>query len=168
MDATRSPATAITLPSDRELVITRTFDAPRRLVFEAITRPEHVRRWYGLRRLTLTVCEIDLRPGGAWRYVMRDLASGAEFGFSGVYREITPPERLVSTERFEALPDHDYVVTVTLDERDGQTTLRSHCVYQSAADRDGHFHSGMEAGVRETYDRLAELLAHLQTTEAVQ
>ena len=167
MDATRNPATAITLPSDRELVITRTFAAPRALVFEAITQPEHVRRWYGLRRLTLTVCEIDLRPGGAWRYVMRDPDSGAEFGFSGVYREITPPARVVTTECFELMPEHDYLVTVTLDEQDGQTTLRSHLLYKSVEDRDGHLHSGMEAGVRETDERLAELLADLQRLEAV-
>jgi uncharacterized protein YndB with AHSA1/START domain len=167
MDATSSPATTVTLPSDRELVITRTFEAPRRLVFEALTRPEHVRRWYGPRRLSLTVCEIDLRPGGAWRYVMRDPDSGAEFGFSGVYREVTPPERLVSTECYEAMPGHDYLVTVTLDEHDGKTTLRSHLLYQSVEDRDGHLQSGMEAGVRETYDRLAELLAELRTRGGV-
>jgi uncharacterized protein YndB with AHSA1/START domain len=148
-------------------VITRTFAAPRALVFEALTRPEHVRRWYGLRRLTLVVCEIDLRPGGAWRYVMSDPDSGAEFGFSGVYREITPPERVVSTECFELMPDHDYLVTVTLDEQEGLTTLRSHLLYKSVEDRDGHLHSGMEAGVRETDERLAELLAELQHLEPV-
>ncbi|HLH23947.1 MAG TPA: SRPBCC family protein [Chloroflexota bacterium] len=159
MDPTSSGTTTLTLPSDREILITRVFAAPRRLVFEALTRPEHVRRWYGPRRLTLTVCEIDLRPGGAWRYVLCDPESGQEFGFSGVYREIVPPERIVSTEGYEALPGHDYLVTVTLDEHDGQTTLRSHLLYQSREDRDGHLRAGMEPGMRESFARLAELLA---------
>ncbi len=168
MDPTPSAVTTVTLPSDRELVITRTFDAPRRLVFAALTQPEHVRRWYGPRRLALTVCEIDLRPGGAWRYVLRDPESGQEFAFSGVYREITPPERLVTTECYEAMPGHDYLVTVTLTEQDGRTTLRSHLLYQSREDRDGHLQSGMEDGMRETFDRLAERLAELRTREGVQ
>jgi uncharacterized protein YndB with AHSA1/START domain len=155
-----SPATTLTMPSDREIVITRAFDAPRRLVFEALTRPEHVKRWYGPRRLTLVLCEIDLRVGSRWRYVLRD-ADGSEYGFSGEYREIVPPERLVTTEGFEAMPGHEYVVTLTLDEQDGKTMLRSHLVYQNAADRDGHVQSGMEPGMRETFDRLAELLATL-------
>ncbi|HLZ25686.1 MAG TPA: SRPBCC family protein [Chloroflexota bacterium] len=152
--------TTVTLPSDRELVITRTFDAPRALVFEAMTRPEHVRHWYGPRRFTLVLCEIDLRVGGAWRYVLRD-PSGAEYGFSGVYREIVPPERLVSTEGFEGMPGHEYLATLTLDEHDGKTTLTNTLLYQSVEDRDGHLQSGMEPGMRETLDRLAELLATL-------
>src|SRR5450631_4875424 len=155
-----SPATTLTMPSDRELVITRTFDAPRRLVFEAMTTPEHVRRWYGPRRLTMTVCEIDLRVGGRWRYVVRD-PDGNEFGFSGVYREIVPPERLVTTEGFEGMPGHDYIATLTLDEHDGRTTLTNTLLYQSVEDRTGHMQSGMEPGMRETLDRLAELLATL-------
>jgi uncharacterized protein YndB with AHSA1/START domain len=146
-----------TMPSDRELVIMRVFDGPRRLVFEALTKPEHVRRWYGPRRLTMTLCEIDLRPGGRWRYVLRD-ADGNEHAFSGVYREIVPPERIVSTEGYEALPGHDYLATVTLTERDGKTTLRSHLLYESVEDRDGHLQSGMEPGMNETFDRLNELL----------
>jgi uncharacterized protein YndB with AHSA1/START domain len=155
-----SPATTLTMPSDRELVITRTFDAPRWLVFEAMTTPEHVRRWYGPRRLTMTVCEIDLRVGGRWRYVVRD-PDGNEFGFSGVYREIVPPERLVTTESFEGMPGHEYIATLTLDEHDGRTTLTNTLLYQSVEDRTGHMQSGMEPGMRETLDRLAELLATL-------
>jgi uncharacterized protein YndB with AHSA1/START domain len=146
------------MPSDRELVITRVFNAPRRLVFEALTKPEHVKRWYGPRRLTMTLCEIDLRPGGRWRYVLRD-PDGNEHAFSGMYREIVPPERIVSTEGYEAMPGHDYLVTVTLAEQDGATTLRSHLLYQSVEDRDGHLKSGMEPGMNETFDRLNE---HLQ------
>jgi uncharacterized protein YndB with AHSA1/START domain len=159
MGAKGSFAATLTMPSDRELVITRVFDAPRRLVFEALTKVEHVKRWYGPRRLTMTLCEIDLRPGGRWRYVLRD-PDGNEHAFSGMYREIVPPERIVSTEGYEAMPGHDYLVTVTLAEQDGATTLRSHLLYQSVEDRDGHLKSGMEPGMNETFDRLNE---HLQT-----
>jgi uncharacterized protein YndB with AHSA1/START domain len=159
MPTTNSGAAArVTLRGDRELVITREFDAPRKLVFEALTRPEHVKRWYGLRGSTLSVCEIDLRVGGAWRYVVRD-PGGNEYAFSGVYREIVAPERVVSTEGFEAMPGHDYVVTMTLEETGGRTKLTSRLLYQSAEDRTGHLQSGMEPGMNETFDRLAELLA---------
>ena len=161
MSTDTSSATTMTLPSDREILIERAFNAPRRLVFEALTRPEHVANWYGPRAMTLTSCHIDLRVGGAWRYVVRDPA-GNDFAFSGEYIEIVPPERLVCTENFEGIPPgHDYLVTVTLDEQDGKTKLRSHLQYKSPEDRDGHIQSGMESGMRETYDRLAELLATL-------
>src|SRR5688500_11928262 len=89
-----SNAATLTFPSDREMVITRLFNAPRKLVFEASTKPEHVRQWWGPRGTSLAVCEIDLRPGGKWRYVIRG-ADGQEFAFSGVYREIVAPERMV-------------------------------------------------------------------------
>jgi uncharacterized protein YndB with AHSA1/START domain len=160
MSTRTSYPTTLTMPSDRELLITRTFDAPRRLVFEALTRPEHVAHWYGPRRFTLRSCEIDLRVGGSWRYVLAD-ADGHEFGFSGKYQEIVPPERIVTTEGFEGMPGHEYLATVTLTEHEGKTELQSHLLYQSPADRDGHLQSGMEPGMRETYDRLAELLATL-------
>jgi uncharacterized protein YndB with AHSA1/START domain len=153
-------ATTLTMPSDREIVITRTFDAPRTLVFDAMTRPEHVKQWYGPSYLTLVLCEIDLRVGGAWRYVLRD-AGGNEYGFSGTYREIVPPERVVTTEGFEGLPGHEYIATLTLAEHDGKTTMTNRLLYQSVEDRDGHLQSGMEPGMRETLDRLAELLSTL-------
>ncbi len=153
------PVVTLTLPSERELVITAVLDAPRNLVFEAFTKPEHVKRWWGLRRSTMPICEIDLRPGGAWRYVVRDTETGREDGFSGVYREIAAPGRLVYTEGWEGLPGHDYLVTATLDEKDGRTTVTSRLQYKSVEDRDGHIHSGMEPGMRETYDRLGEYLA---------
>ncbi|KYF74384.1 hypothetical protein BE17_08515 [Sorangium cellulosum] len=154
-------ATNLEIRSDREVVITRTFAAPRRLVFEAMTKPEHVKRWYGLRVLTMSVCEIDLRVGGRWRYVLR-APDGSEHGFTGVYREIARPERVVCTENYEPLgPGHEMVVTATYDERDGKTTLTSRIVYQSQADRDAHLQSGMEAGMRETFERLEELLPAL-------
>ncbi|HKX30652.1 MAG TPA: SRPBCC family protein [Blastocatellia bacterium] len=156
MDAIR-----LELKSDRELVITRAFAAPRHLVFDAMTKPEYVKRWYGLQVLTMVVCEIDLRVGGRWRYVLR-APDGIEHGFTGVYREIVKPERIVSTENYEALPPgHEMLVTVTFDEQGGETTVTSHLIYQSPADRDAHLQSGMEFGLRETYERLAELLRSL-------
>ncbi|MDQ6884995.1 MAG: SRPBCC family protein [Candidatus Dormibacteraeota bacterium] len=153
------PVVSLTMPSDRELVITAVLDAPRQLVFEASTNPAHVRHWWGPRRTTMTSCEIDLRPGGRWRYVLRDTETGREDGWSGVYREIVAPERVVYTEGWEGMPGHEYLVTATLTEQDGKTTLTSHLLYQSVADRDGHVNSGMEPGMRETYDRFGEYLA---------
>lgn len=155
-----SKGTTLTLPSDREIVITRIFDAPRDLVFKVWTQPEHLKRWFGPRSLTMTVCEVDLRPGGAYRLVLR-AADGEEYGFSGVYREIVPPARLVFTDGFEGMPGHEAVVTVTFDEHDGATKITSTSLYQSAEDRDGHIKSGMEEGMRESLDRVAELLAKL-------
>ena len=159
MTVTSKPVVTLTMPSDRELVITAVLDAPRDLVFEATTKPEHVKRWWGPRRFTMTACEIDFRPGGAWRYALRDNETGREDAWSGVYREIAPPERMVYTEGWEAMPGHDYLVTATLTEKDGKTTLTSRLQYKSVEDRDGHVQSGMESGMRETYDRLGELLA---------
>ena len=147
----------VTFPSDFEAVITRTFNASRELVYAASTQPEHVRRWYGLRHHTMPVCEIDLRPGGRWRYVLKD-REGNEFGFSGEYLELEPPGRMVYTEGFEAMPGHDYVVTATLTEEAGRTTLEARLRYRSREDRDGHFASGMESGMRESHDRLEEVL----------
>lgn len=159
------PAT-LRLPSDTEIVITRDFNAPRALVFAAMTRPEHVRRWYGLRGSTMPVCEIDLRLGGPWRFVLRDPETGREDGFSGEYREIAPPERLVFTERYEPVPGSDHVVTATFTEQDGKTTLRVHLQYASVEQRDGHLLSGMEAGMQETYRRLDELFQELSRAKS--
>lgn len=157
--------TTLTTPSDRELVITRVFDAPRSLVFEAWTRPEHVRRWYGLRSMTTHVCEIDLRPGGRWRWGQRT-DDGQEVVFSGEYREIVPPERIVYTEAFEQMPGSGEVLTtLTFDEHDGRTTLTSTSLWPSAEALAGAIESGMEYGVVETYERLAELLAALARQE---
>ncbi len=150
--------TSLTLPSDREILITRVFDAPRRLVFEAWTKPKHLLRWWGLRSSTMTVCEIDLRVGGKWRYVTR-AANGQDFAFSGEYRDITPPERLVYTEEYEAMPGHSHIITVTFSEENGKTTLTSHSLYLNAEDRNGHIQSGLEYGTRESYMRLDDYLA---------
>ena len=144
-------------PKQPTIVMTRVFDAPRRLVFKAHTSPEHIRQWWGPRRFTLVVCEMDFRPGGAWRFVQRG-ANGQEYGFRGVYREIAPPERLVQTFEFEGFPGHVSVETLTMIERDGKTTLTSTSVFETFEDRDGMLQSGMEEGAAETMDRLAEYL----------
>jgi uncharacterized protein YndB with AHSA1/START domain len=159
MVADRRNRLTLTLPSDREIVVTRVFNAPRRLVFEAWTKPEHVKHWFGgCTSMTVTVCEIDLRVGGTWRYVLHDSSNGTDHGFSGEYREIVPPERLVSTERYEPIANSDHLNTLTLTEQDGKTTLHIHIQHQSSEQRDGHLHSGMEMGMRETLNRLEELL----------
>lgn len=162
MAAIHSSAMTLTLLSDREIVMTRVFDAPRGLVFDAHTKPEHVKQWWGRRGSTLPVCEMDFRPGGVWRFVERQ-SDGAEYAFRGTYREIVPPERIVQTFEFEGMPGHISVDTLTLVERDGQTTLTTRTVFASKADRDGMLQSGMEAGAAELLDRLAE---HLRTMKA--
>jgi uncharacterized protein YndB with AHSA1/START domain len=148
---------SVTTPSDVEIEMTRTFDAPRALVFEALTRPEHLARWWGPRRYRLVQCESDLRPGGRWRFVQRD-EDGREHAFRGEYREVDPPERVVSTFEYEGMPGHVSVETMTLVERDGRTTLTARSAFVSREDRDGMLRSGMESGARESYDRLGELL----------
>ncbi len=155
-----SAALALTFPSDREIVMTRVFDAPRQLVFEAWTKPEHLVHWFGARGWSLTICEIELRPGGTYRFVWRG-PEGEEMGMGGVYREILPPERLVSTESFVGcVPGKESVNTMILEERNGKTTMTTTIVYPSAEVRDAVIQSGMERGVGESMDRLAE---HLQT-----
>jgi uncharacterized protein YndB with AHSA1/START domain len=157
MVAKSSAATTLTLPSDREIVVTRVFDAPRELVFRAYTDPDAIPHWWGPRRLTTTVDKMDVRPGGVWRYVHQD-ADGNEYAFNGVYREVVPPERLVSTFEFEGMPGHVSVDTLTLEEHDGKTTLTTTSRFETPEDRDGMLKSGMETGMRETLDRLAEYL----------
>lgn len=150
----------VTLPSDLEIVLTRVFNAPRRLVFEAHTTPEHVRRWWGCRDSTLTVCEMDFHVGGAWRYVIK-MSDGSEHPFKGVYREIVPPERLAYTFIYDVdfIRDHEALETITFDERNGKTTLKSTILHKTREARDGQLQSGMEIGAAETLNRLEEYLA---------
>lgn len=158
----------IEIVSDTEIRITRVFEAPRDLVYEAITQPEHVRHWYGCEAMKMVVCEIDFRVGGAWRYVLR-MPDGSEHGFHGVYREIEPPARIVSTENYEAIgPGHEMLAHVTLTEKNGKTTFENRLVYQSKADRDGHLGSGMEVGMNESMDRLEQLVTKPRSTERAQ
>ena len=150
----------MTLPSDTEFQLSRQFDAPRELVFDCWTKPEHVRRWWGCGGSELSVCDIDLRVGGKFRYVLN--MEGQEFGFNGVYQEIVRPERLVHTYIFEPMPEHEAVVTVAFEEAAGRTTLTETTKHKSKESRDGHLNSGMEGGARATLDRLEELLASFQ------
>ncbi len=148
----------VTTPSDREIVMTRVFDAPRHLVFEALTTPELVKRWLlGPPGWSMPVCEIDLQVGGAYRYGWRQDDGGKEFGTGGVFREILPPERLVHTERMDGAPG-EALVTNRLTEQGGRTTLTLTLRFDSKEIRDGALESGMEKGVAVSYDRLADLL----------
>jgi uncharacterized protein YndB with AHSA1/START domain len=151
----------VTTPTDREIVMTRVFDAPRDLVFEAHSSCEHMSRWWGPRRYEIASCDIDFRPGGAWRIVHRG-ADGQEFGFHGEFREIVRPERISWTFEFEGMPGHVSVDTVTFEERDGKTTLTTRSVFDSVEDRDGMLQSGMAEGAAETLDRLEEYLEVLR------
>ena len=153
----------LTTPTDREISMTRIFDAPRRMVFDAFTKPELVKRWLlGPPGWTMPVCEIDLRVGGAYRYVWRH-ADGKEMGMGGIYREIVPQERLVCTELFdEAWYPGEALVTTILDEQGGRTTLTSTMLYVSQETRDAVLKSGMERGVAASYDRLEELLVAIE------
>jgi uncharacterized protein YndB with AHSA1/START domain len=145
----------LTLPSDHEILLTRVFDAPRALVFAAYSKPEHVRRWWGPRRYELTVCEMDFRPGGTWRFVQRD-TDGSEYGFHGEYREIVRPERLVYTFEFEGAPGHVSVETITFDEHDGRTLATNLVAFATPEARDAMIASGMESGAAESMERLDE------------
>jgi uncharacterized protein YndB with AHSA1/START domain len=147
----------VSLPTEREVVMTRVFDAPRRLVFDAVTKPELLMRWFGPRGWSLVVCEADLKVGGAWRWVLRG-PDGRDMGMRGVYKEITPPERLVSTESFDDYPGES-LNTLILSEEDGKTTFTITVRYASQEIRDAVIKSGMEHGAAECYDKLAEMLA---------
>jgi uncharacterized protein YndB with AHSA1/START domain len=159
------PKSAATLqvstPSDREIAMTREFDAPRQLVYEAFTRPELLKRWLlGPDGWALVVCDLDLRVGGRYRYVWRRDRDGVEMGMGGEYREIVPGERIVSTEVFDdAWYPGQAVGTVTFVERGGRTTLTQTVLYESREARDGVLKSGMETGVATSYDRLEKILA---------
>jgi uncharacterized protein YndB with AHSA1/START domain len=150
----------ITTPSDLEIAMTREFDAPRHLVFDAMTKSEHVRRWFGCAESAMPVCEIDLRVGGAFRFTMRS-SDGVESTLQGIYREVVRPERVVFTERFSmpGFTSDEYRVTSTFVEHGGRTTLTTTILHKTKENRDGHLNSGIEKGVAPAYDRLAEVVA---------
>ena len=149
----------VTLPSDLEIQLVREFDAPAELVFEASTKPEYVKQWWGPHGTSLAVCEIDLRVGGEWRYVIRN-EDGSEAPFRGVYREIDPPTRVSYTWIYDVPPFNEFeaIETVVLEERDGRTIATTTVLHQNKEARDGHVQSGMERGAAETLDRLEDLL----------
>ena len=155
--ATKGSAT-ITLPSAEEILITRHFDAPRHLVWRTYTEPELVARWWHANRGTVQSIDIDLRAGGAWRYVMT-ANGGFEVAFHGEYREVVEDERIVSTEVFEGAPDAPAISTVTFEEADGGTNLSILVLHQSQANRDAHLQSGMEPGLQDALDLLEDLTA---------
>jgi uncharacterized protein YndB with AHSA1/START domain len=158
---TSSGAAKVTLPADDQLLITREFDAPKHLVYKAYTTPELVRRWWSGERGEMTSCEIDLRVGGTWRYVM--IAHGDfEVAFHGEYREIVPNERIVMTEVYEGMADAEAVDHITFTEEDGRTTLAMLVQHRNQEDRDAHLNSGMEAGMQESMDRLEQVAISLR------
>lgn len=158
----KEAALTISLPSEKEVVLRRVFNAPRSLVFKAMTQPEHVRNWWGCRDFELTVCEIDFRVGGSYRMVQR-APDGQVHPFRGDYLEIVPPERVVQTFIYDVdgIRDYPSTETVTLVEQDGKTILTNSIKYLSQQARDGHFYSGMEWGATESMDRLEELVGSL-------
>jgi uncharacterized protein YndB with AHSA1/START domain len=158
---TGSGSAVVSLPTDEQILITREFDAPRELVYKAYTTPELVRRWWHAKRGEVTVCEIDLRVGGEWRYVM--VAHGdMEVAFHGEYREIVPNERLVSTEVFEGFPDAESLNTLTLTEANGRTKLEILVQHENKEHRDAHVNSGMEDGLQDALDLLEEVAGSLR------
>ena len=145
-------------PGTHEIVITRSFDAPRELVFKAFTDADAVRQWWGLNSTETVVDQLEARPGGRWRFVQRD-GDGNEFGFHGVYHDLQAPERIVYTFEFEGMPGHVLLETLVFEDEDGRTQMTDTSVFQSVADRDGMLQSGMESGAAESMDRLDEYLA---------
>jgi uncharacterized protein YndB with AHSA1/START domain len=166
MAQTSSGTATVTLPTDEQILITREFDAPKHLVFKAFSTPELVRRWWHANRGEVTVAEIDLRVGGAWRYVAVT-PDGTEVGFHGEYREIVPNERIVSTEVYEDAPQSDgpeqgTLNTATFAETDGRTTLTILVEAPSKEIRDAIIESGMEAGMQDALDLLEETAVSLR------
>lgn len=155
---------AVSIPSELEIVMTRAFAAPIALVFEAITKPEHIRRWLGRSGDVMTVCDVDLRVGGKWRYVWT-LREGGEMGMSGEFLEVVVPELLVTTEAFDEpyfeVMGAGTINTLRLEEREGRTFLTTTVRYKSRQARDTALGTDMETGAAESYDRLAELLKTL-------
>jgi len=160
MSTTNSETFHISTPTDHEFVLTRQFNAPRELVWDAWTKPEHVQKWWGCSESEMTVCEIDLRVNGAWRYVIQ-MPDGGEFGFNGVFREVTLHERLAHTNIYEPMPQYPSLVTVVLEERDGKTFMTQTTRHETTQARDGHLQSGVENGSRQSLDRLEEYVASL-------
>ena len=160
--AANSQSFRATTPSDREITLTRVFDAPRRLVWEAMSKPEHVRRWWGILddQHAMIVCEIDFRVGGAWRFLGR--GPRGEYGFHGVYHEIAEPERVVFTEIYDPFPADGSLVTSVLTEEGDKTRLTVTALYPSKEVRDIVLKTGMAEGAAISYDRLEDLAIELQ------
>jgi uncharacterized protein YndB with AHSA1/START domain len=143
-------------PGSHQIVITRSFDAPRELVYKAFTDADAIRRWWGTGGTV--VDRLEARPGGRWRFVERS-PDGSEDGFHGVFHDLAAPERIVYTFEWEGMPGHVLLETITLEDRDGKTQLTDSSVFQSVEDRDGMLKSGMESGAEDSFRRLDDLLA---------
>jgi len=156
---------SVVASGDREIVMTRAFDAPRPLVFDAFTKPELVRHWLlGPDGWTMPICEIDLKVGGRYRYVWKKESKGVSMGVGGVYREVSPPARAVHTERFdEAWYSGEALITTEFAETPAGTSVTMTMLLESREARDGVLKSGMESGVGVSYDRLAEILKGYST-----
>jgi len=154
-----SSALKVTTPTDREIYTERVFDAPRERVFAVYTDPELIPEWWGPRGTTATVDEMDVRPGGRWRFLIRNSDGSEVPAMHGTYREVMPPERLVQTFEWEGMPGHVSVDTVTFEDLGDRTKVVTTSIFHTTEERDGMLESGMEHGLGETYDRLEELLA---------
>ena len=148
----------ITTPTDREIHVERVFEAPRDRVFAVFTDPDLIPEWWGPRDTTTVVDQMDVRPGGSWRFVIRN-SDGSETGFRGTYREITPPERVVQTFEWEGMPGYVSVETATFEDLGDCTKVTTTSLFHTTEERDGMLESGMERGLNESYARLDELLA---------
>jgi uncharacterized protein YndB with AHSA1/START domain len=157
---TRGNPAVVTLPSATQILITREFDAPRHLVYRAYTNPELIKRWWAGERGEVISAEVDLRPGGMWRYVMI-ASAGFEVAFHGEYQEIIPAERIVTTDVFEGMPDAAAMTTATFAEADGRTVLSLLVEHSSQENRDAHVNSGMEGGMQESMTRLEQVAKSL-------
>jgi uncharacterized protein YndB with AHSA1/START domain len=161
MATTSKAAATVTLPTDEQILITREFDAPKHLVYKAWTTPALVKQWWSGKRGAMAIAEIDLRVGGAWRYVM-NAEGGFEVAFHGEYREIVPNERIVMTDVFEGMPGPEALVTVTFTENEGRTLLSLLMELPSKEARDTVLDSGMEAGIQESWGRLEQVTISLR------
>jgi len=155
------PHVSFSYPSDKEVVMSCVFDAPRELVFKAYMDQSLIPLWWGPRNLTTTVDIMDVRPNGSWRFIQRD-QQGNEYAFNGLYREIVPPERVVYTFEYEGLKGHVSNDTVTFEEQDGKTKLTDRTVFQNAEDLEGMRKEGMESGATESMERLAEVIENIK------
>jgi uncharacterized protein YndB with AHSA1/START domain len=159
-DQQQAPTATLTTPTDREIHVERVFDAPRDQVFAAFTDPKLIPEWWGPRDTTTVVDQMDVRPGGSWRFVVRN-SDGSETGFRGTFREITPPERVVQTFEWEGMPGYVSVDTATFEDLGDRTKVTTTSLFHTTEERDGMLESGMERGMNESFARLDELLARL-------
>jgi uncharacterized protein YndB with AHSA1/START domain len=154
---TSTDTVKVTTPTDTDVVVTRQFDAPRAMVFDALTQPDLLRRWYGPEGWSLDVCDIDLKVGGKWRFVVRR-PDGKAIGQKGVYQEVVRPERIVHTESWEDWDPGETLVTVVLTEEGGKTTLTTNMRFPSREVRDVIVKNGLDKNLNQTYDKLDEIL----------